>query len=167
MYYLLHRLKMMWQCMRPSIRLDQCTYPEHEGGRNYLHTRNDHPRHASIVTSRLPEAGPAYIWQLNLGYRLPSQTNTSLFCALCPHSCAPGKNFQVGHPSPNFSESNTLNSEFFRDRLPEKKLQLIGMSILLILLSTGSGCHTFALCWAIWLTRNEVVFEKKRPNSYL
>jgi len=41
------------------------------------------------------------------------------------------------------------------------------MSILLILLSTGSGCHTFALCWAIWLTRNEVVFEKKRPNSYL
>jgi hypothetical protein len=61
------------------------------------------------VTCRLPEAGPAYIWQLNLGYRLPSQTNTSLFCAFCPHSCAPGKNFPVGHPSPNFSESSTLN----------------------------------------------------------
>jgi hypothetical protein len=34
-----------------------------------------------------------------LRHRLPSQTNTSLFCVLCPHSCAPGKNFPVGHPS--------------------------------------------------------------------
>jgi hypothetical protein len=34
-----------------------------------------------------------------LGHRLPSQTNTSLFCALCPHSCAPRKNFPIGHPS--------------------------------------------------------------------
>ena len=28
MCYLLHHLKMIWQCMRPSIRLDQCTYPK-------------------------------------------------------------------------------------------------------------------------------------------
>src|SRR6185437_8800524 len=34
-----------------------------------------------------------------------------------------------------------LTSEFFGDRLPEKKLQLVGMSILLIILSTGPGCH--------------------------
>ena len=27
MYYLLHRLKMIWQCMKPTIRLDQCTCP--------------------------------------------------------------------------------------------------------------------------------------------
>ena len=34
-----------------------------------------------------------------LGHRLPSQTNTSLFCALCPHPCAPGKIFRsVTHP---------------------------------------------------------------------
>ena len=26
-----------------------------------------------------------------LGHRLPSQTNTSLFYVLCPHSCAPGR----------------------------------------------------------------------------
>ena len=38
-----------------------------------------------------------------------SQTNTSLFFTLCPHSCAPGKNFPVGHPSPNFSGPSTLN----------------------------------------------------------
>jgi hypothetical protein len=34
-----------------------------------------------------------------LGHRLSSQTNTSLLCALCPHSCAPGKNFPIGHLS--------------------------------------------------------------------
>ena len=33
------------------------------------------------------------------GSRLAPQINTSLFCALCPHSCAPGSNFPVGHPS--------------------------------------------------------------------
>ena len=26
---------------------------------------------------------------------------------------------------------------------------------------------TTGLCWAIWLNRNEVVFERKLPNSYL
>ena len=35
--------------------------------------------------------------------------NTCLFCTLCPHSCAPGNNFPVGHPSPNCSGPNTLN----------------------------------------------------------
>ena len=44
-----------------------------------------------------------------IGHRLPSQTNTSLFCTLCPHSCAPGKNFPVDHPSPNFSGPSTFN----------------------------------------------------------
>ena len=34
-----------------------------------------------------------------------------------------------------------LTSELFADGLPEKKLQLIGMSILLILLSPGPGCY--------------------------
>ena len=28
MYWLLHHLKVMWQCMRPSNRLDQCTFPK-------------------------------------------------------------------------------------------------------------------------------------------
>jgi hypothetical protein len=44
-----------------------------------------------------------------LGHRLPSQTHTSLFCALCPHSCAPGKDFLVGHLSWNCSRPSTLN----------------------------------------------------------
>ena len=36
-----------------------------------------------------------------------------------------------------------LTSEFFGDQLLEKKLQLACMSILLILLSLGPGCHIF------------------------
>jgi hypothetical protein len=36
-----------------------------------------------------------------------------------------------------------LNLEFFGDGLPEKKLQLVGISILLILLSLGPGCYRF------------------------
>jgi hypothetical protein len=50
------------------------------------------------VTTRLPEAGLAYAWQLARTPRISPQTNTCLSCALCPHSCAPGKDFPVGHP---------------------------------------------------------------------
>jgi hypothetical protein len=35
-----------------------------------------------------------------------------------------------------------LNLEFFSDELPEKKLQLVDMSILSILLSPRPGCHS-------------------------
>jgi hypothetical protein len=52
-----------------------------------------------IVTTHLPEARPAYTWQLSRTPRISPQTNTCLSCALCPHSCAPGKDFPVGHPS--------------------------------------------------------------------
>ena len=38
-----------------------------------------------------------------------------------------------------------LTSELFADGLPKKKLQLIGMSILLILLSPGPGCYILTL----------------------
>jgi hypothetical protein len=34
-----------------------------------------------------------------------------------------------------------LTLEFFGDGLPEKKLQLVGMNILLIMLSPGLGCY--------------------------
>jgi hypothetical protein len=70
-----------------------------------------------------------------LGHRLPSQTNTSLFYTLCPHS---GRTFRsVTH----HSRPRRLTLEFFGDGLPKKKLQLVGMSIKLILLSPGPGCY--------------------------
>ena len=88
-----------------------------------------------------PRQGP-FTSSSFIGYRIPSQTNTCLFCTLCSHSCAPGNHFSVGHPSPNCSGPNTLNLGVLGDRLPEKKLQLVGMSILLILLSPRPECHT-------------------------
>ena len=60
---------------------------------------------------------------------------------LCAHSCAPRKNFPVGHPSQNCSRPSTLNLGVLWRSASGKKLQLVGMSILLILLSSRSGCH--------------------------
>jgi hypothetical protein len=85
---------------------------------------------------------PATPWPGPVTPGLAPQTNTSLFCALCPHSCALGKDFPVGHPSSNRSRPSTLNLEFFTDELPEKKVYLVDMSILSILSSPKPGCHT-------------------------
>ncbi|EAZ24199.1 hypothetical protein OsJ_07947 [Oryza sativa Japonica Group] len=54
---------------------------------------------STIVTSRLPP-GRAHLHLIAfIGHRLPSQTNTCLFCTLCPHSCAPGRiSRSVTHP---------------------------------------------------------------------
>jgi hypothetical protein len=48
--------------------------------------------------------------------------------------------------SPIAPNQTRLTLEFFCDELPEKKLQLISISILIILLSFGPGCHNI-LCW--------------------
>jgi hypothetical protein len=95
-----------------------------------------------IVTPRPPRDRACYPWQLSSLSRLSPQTNTSLSCALCPHSCAPGNNFPIGHPSSNRSRLSMLNPEFFSDELLEKKVYLVDMSILSILLSPRPGCHT-------------------------
>jgi hypothetical protein len=94
------------------------------------------------VTPQPPRGLGLLPWQLSRISRLSPHTNTSLFCALCPHSCAPGNNFPIGHPSSNRSRPSTLNLEFFSDELPEKKVYLVDMSILSILLSPEPGCHS-------------------------
>src|SRR6185369_8824123 len=53
----------------------------------------------------------------------------------------PGRtSWSVTHPQIAPGQAH-LTSDFFGDQLSEKKLQLVGMSILLILLSPGSECH--------------------------
>jgi hypothetical protein len=89
------------------------------------------------VTPQPPWGRACYPCRLSRISRLAPQTNTSLFCALCSHSCAPGNHFPVGHPSSDRSRPSTLNLEFFSDELLEKKVYLIDMSILSILLSPG------------------------------
>jgi hypothetical protein len=51
------------------------------------------------------------------------------------------ENFQVGHPSQIALSQARLTWRFFRDRLPKKKMHLVGMDTLLILLSLGPGYH--------------------------
>jgi hypothetical protein len=51
------------------------------------------------------------------------------------------ENFVVGHPSQIASSQALLTWRFFRDRLPKKKMHLVGMDTLLILLSLGPGNH--------------------------
>ncbi|BAS78930.1 Os02g0518950, partial [Oryza sativa Japonica Group] len=75
-----------------------------------------------FVTSRLPPGQARLHLIAFIGHRLPSQTNTGLFCTLCPHSCAPGKNFPVGYPSQITPGQARLTLEFFGHWLPEKKL---------------------------------------------
>jgi hypothetical protein len=49
------------------------------------------------------------------------------------------ENFPVGHPSQIAPSQAHLTWRFFRDRLPKKKMHLVGMDTLLILLSLGPG----------------------------
>jgi len=61
-----------------------------------------------------------------------------------------------------------LTSELFADWLLEKKLQLIGMSILLILLSPGPGCYsTRHLCLKVQLVQLEPEPNRKPKCSVL
>jgi hypothetical protein len=50
-------------------------------------------------------------------------------------------NFSIGHSSQIAPRQAHLTWRFFRDRLPKKKMHLVGMSTVLILLSIGSGYH--------------------------
>lgn len=68
------------------------------------------PRELALITILTPpRTGPAYAWQLSRTSRLPSQTSTSAFYSLFPHSYASKKDFPVGHPSQNCFRPNTLN----------------------------------------------------------
>jgi hypothetical protein len=51
------------------------------------------------------------------------------------------ENFPVGHPSQIAPSQAHLTWRFFWDRLPKKKMHLVGMDTLLILLSLGPGHH--------------------------
>jgi hypothetical protein len=51
------------------------------------------------------------------------------------------ENFPVGRSSQISSSQARLSWRFFRDRLPKKKMHLVGMVTLLILLSFGLGYH--------------------------
>src|SRR5688572_30084394 len=79
----------------------------------------------------------------SLGYQefphRPTQVFSMHFVLTRAH---PGRTSRsVTHPEIAPGQAR-LTPEFFEDELPEKKLQLVGMSILSILLSLGLGCHS-------------------------
>ena len=99
--------------IRDNLPLD----PRDAEGWLYLKRRNDptwtlglanargdlSPTHeverCDIVTPRPLRTNDCHLWQLTRTSRLTPQTTTSLFYALCPHSCTPGKTSRsVTHP---------------------------------------------------------------------
>jgi hypothetical protein len=92
-----------------------------------------------VVTPR-PISGPAILTPGNsLGsYIVPTDQHES-FVRTLSSLMRTQENFSVGHPSQIALSQARLTWRFFRDRLPKKKIHLVGMITLLILLSLGPG----------------------------
>jgi hypothetical protein len=71
-------------------------------------------------------------------YIVPTDQHESFVCTLSS-LMRTRENFSVGHPSEIAPSQARLTWRFFRDRLPKKKMHLVGMITLLILLSLGLG----------------------------
>ena len=97
-----------------------------------------HPRTCNTPST----PGPTILTPDNsLGsYIVPTDQHESFVCTLSSLMCT-RENFPVGHPSQIASSQARLTWRFFRDRLPKKKMHLVGMDTLLILLSLGPGYH--------------------------
>jgi hypothetical protein len=78
------------------------------------------------------------------------------------------KGLPVGHPSPNRSEPSKLNPDFIWSEFPEKKLQLVDISILSILLNPEPGCHNVRMSgqglWAV-VTKGYAVPRVNKKNK--
>jgi hypothetical protein len=94
-----------------------------------------------LVTPR-PIPGPAVLTPgSSLGsYIVPTDQHES-FARTLSSLMRTRENFPVGHPSQIAPSQARLTWRFFRDRLPKKKMHLVGMITLLILLSLGPGNH--------------------------
>jgi hypothetical protein len=93
------------------------------------------------VTPR-PIPGPAVLTPgSSLGsYIVPTDQHVS-FVHTLSSLMRTQENVTVGHPSQISPSQARLTWRFFRDRLPKKKMNLVGMITLLILLSLGPGYH--------------------------
>jgi hypothetical protein len=95
---------------------------------------------ASVTPCPIP--GPAVLTPgSSLGsYIVPTDQHES-FVRTLSSLMRTRENFPVGHPSQITPSQARLTWRFFRDRLPKKKMHLVGMITLLILLSLGPGNH--------------------------
>jgi hypothetical protein len=73
-------------------------------------------------------------------YIVPTYQHESFVCTLSS-LMRTRENFPISHPSQIAPSQARLTWRFFRDRLPKKKMHLVGMNTLLILLSLGPEYH--------------------------
>jgi hypothetical protein len=85
-----------------------------------------------------PWTGGTYSWQLSRIIYCPHRP-TRVFVRILSSLMRTRENFPVGHPSQIAPSKARLTWRFFQDRLPKKKMHLVGMITLLILLSLGPG----------------------------
>jgi hypothetical protein len=70
--------------------------------------------------------GGTYSWQLSRIIYCP-HTPTRVFCRTLSSLTRTRENFPIGHPSEIAPSQARLTWRFFRDRLPKKKMHLVGM----------------------------------------
>jgi hypothetical protein len=91
----------------------------------------------------------------------------SLLCALCSHSYAPEKTSRsITHPNIALGQA-CLTYKIFRDKLPKKKMCLIGMSILSILLILGLGYHNLSIRRPMFLSVNPKPWTSPLGHVYV
>jgi hypothetical protein len=95
--------------------------------------------HRSGTVTPRPIPGPAVLSSLG-SYIVPIDQHRSFLRTLSSLMCT-RENFPIGHPSQIAPSQARLTWRFFRDRLPKKKMHLVGMDTLLIPLSLGPGYH--------------------------
>jgi hypothetical protein len=102
------------------------------------------PRGSALIPLITPHTihGPAVLTPgSSLGsYIVPTDQHRSFVCTLSS-LMRTREDFSFGHPSQIAPSQAHLTWRFFRDRLPKKKMHLVGMDILLILLSLGPRNH--------------------------
>jgi hypothetical protein len=112
-----------------------------------------------------PWTGGTYSWQLSTIIYCPHRP-TRDFCEhfVLTHACR--ENFPIGHPSQIAPSQARLTWRFFRDRLPKKKIHLVGIDTLLILLSLGPGYH-HPRGQDITVLQSNFEQKQKAPKSFL
>jgi hypothetical protein len=90
------------------------------------------------VTPSNPWTGGTYSWQLSRIIYRPHRPTRVFVHTLSSLMCTQ-ENFPIGHPSQIAPSQARLTWRFFWDRLPKKKMHLVGINTLLILLSIGIG----------------------------
>jgi hypothetical protein len=114
----------------------------------YTRTPNPHtpvkPRGSTLIPLVTPRPihGPAVLTPRSSlrSYIVPTDQHGPFVHTLSSLMCT-RENFPVGRPSQIAPSQARLTWRLFRDRLPKKKMHLIGMDTLLILLSLGPGYH--------------------------